>query len=114
MSTTEPTSWPAESVQAEELIAFVSARIEALGSDPGAAENLAAGTSDLLEAYNEILPRLAGLGPDYATGVVDGLGNALRYLATAWHHHPDYRLYFAPQTPATPAAWSAGALQGER
>uniref|UniRef100_UPI003F49132B hypothetical protein n=1 Tax=Streptomyces sp. CA-136453 TaxID=3240050 RepID=UPI003F49132B len=98
-------SWPSERVQAHELIAFVSDRLQTLGPDYGAAENLAAGAADLLAAYAEIFPRLDNLPPDWATGVADGLGQALRYLASAWHHHPDYRPYFAPQAPATAETW---------
>ncbi|MER5891203.1 hypothetical protein ABT160_45975 [Streptomyces sp. NPDC001941] len=85
----------------------------ALGPDFGAAENLAAGALGLAAAYAEILPHMDGRGPDWATGVADGLGNGLRYLAASWDH-PDYRLYFAPQTPATPAAWAPAAATEAR
>lgn len=91
----------------EELIAFVSNRLERLGPDYGPAENLAAGVSDLMATYAEILPRLDDEEPSYAVGVADGLGQALRYIASAWHHHPDYKPYFAPQAPATVSEWPA-------
>ena len=63
------------------------------------------------EHYAELF-LIAGLLDDPA--LLFDAWNALRYLATAWHHHPDYRLYFEPQTPATPAAWSAGAVLEEQ
>lgn len=62
---------------------------------------------DLVVAYDEILPHLDGKGPDWATGVADGLGEALRHIAAAWYHHPDYEAEFAVRAPALPEAWRA-------
>ncbi|AWI32718.1 hypothetical protein DDW44_30870 [Streptomyces tirandamycinicus] len=77
-----------------------------MGPEYGKAENLATGVMDLLGAYDEILPNLKAAGPDYASGVADGLGQALRYIAAAWHHHPDYKAAFAVQTPAKTESWT--------
>ncbi|MEU7028860.1 hypothetical protein AB0A60_19490 [Streptomyces sp. NPDC046275] len=98
--------WPTDRQQAEELIGFISDRLEVIEAR-GSAENLVAGATDLLTNYAEILPHLDNAVPDYSSGVADGLGQALRYLACAWHHHPDFKPYFAPQTPATAEAWTA-------
>ncbi|MGG8410312.1 hypothetical protein ACM614_29020 [Streptomyces sp. 12297] len=88
----------------ERLVRFVSDRVGELLLH-GAAEQLAAGTMALLVSYSEILPHLKDKGPDYATGVADGLGQALRYIAGTWHQHPDYEVAFAVQAPATTEEW---------
>ncbi|MFF0754366.1 hypothetical protein [Streptomyces sp. NPDC004267] len=87
------------------LTQFVSARVQELGPDYGATHNLAAGTMALLVTYAEILPYLTDKAPDYAVGVADGLGQALRYIASGWHQHPDYETAFAVQAPATTDEW---------
>ncbi|MFJ4342604.1 hypothetical protein [Streptomyces sp. NPDC088915] len=89
----------------QRLALFVSARVQELGPDYGAAHNLAVGTMALLVSFTEILPHLTDKGPDYAIGVADGLGQALRYIAGAWHQHPDYEEAFAVQDPATTETW---------
>ncbi|MFJ5143021.1 hypothetical protein [Streptomyces sp. NPDC088707] len=88
----------------ERLVRFVSDRVGELVMH-GAAEQLAAGTMALLVSYSEILPHLKDKGPDYATGVADGLGQAVRYIAGTWHQHPDYEQAFAVQAPATTDEW---------
>ncbi|WP_405444629.1 hypothetical protein [Streptomyces erythrochromogenes] len=90
----------------ERLIRFVSERVASLVLH-GAAETLATGVMDLVVTYDSVLPHLQDKEPDYATGVADGLGQALRHIAAAWSHHPDYEAAFAVQTPATAAAWTA-------
>ncbi|MFJ8301270.1 hypothetical protein ACIQ9R_35965 [Streptomyces sp. NPDC094447] len=96
---------PAERQQNEELIRFVTARVAEAGTGP--ALPLAAGVSGLLTTYAHILPFLDDMGPEYSTGVADGLGQALRYIAAVWDYHPDYQTYFAPQAPATISEWPA-------
>jgi len=90
----------------ERLIQFVSARIQELGPDFGSARSLAAGTMALLVSYAEILPNLKDQGPEYGTGVADGLGQALRYVAGGWQDHPDFETEFAVQTPAKAEDWT--------
>ncbi|MFE1384224.1 hypothetical protein ACFW6S_35295 [Streptomyces sp. NPDC058740] len=97
---------PVARLQAEELITFVPDRLLVAGTR-GPGENLAAGDADLLSTYAEILPRLDDAGPYCDAGVADGLGQALRYVARAWHHHPDFQTCFASQAPATSEAWRA-------
>ncbi|MER6230975.1 hypothetical protein ACFUC2_04760 [[Kitasatospora] papulosa] len=90
----------------ERLIQFVSARIQELGPDFGPVRSLAAGTMALLVSYAEILPHLKDQGPAYETGVADGLGQALRYVAGGWQDHPNFETEFAVQTPAKAEDWT--------
>ncbi|MEU9699564.1 hypothetical protein [Streptomyces sp. NPDC047981] len=106
MIVSDRNSQPSERKQNEELVAFVTGRLMHLGMG-GPSEDLAHGVGDLLTTYRRILPHLDGAAPDYATGVADGLGQALRYIAAGYRHHPDYKPYFAPQAPATVAEWPA-------
>ncbi|MEV5194762.1 hypothetical protein AB0K86_19935 [Streptomyces clavifer] len=100
---------PAKAIQPndeERLIQFVSDRVKELGPDFGAAREIAGGTMAPLVSYAEIQPQLKGLGPDYSTGVADGLGQALRYIAGAWQDHPNFETEFAVQTPAKAEDWT--------
>ncbi|WP_327241489.1 hypothetical protein [Streptomyces sp. NBC_01320] len=94
-----------ERVTNEQLLAFITGQLDALGPRSAATENLVLGVRRLMALWEEILPHLEDAGPDYATGVADGLGQGLRHIATAWDHHPDYQSRFHPQAPALASEW---------
>ncbi|WP_338675866.1 hypothetical protein V1460_25065 [Streptomyces sp. SCSIO 30461] len=88
----------------EALVAFVTARMHEAGQDGPVTD----GVLTLLAAYDELHPVTAPWRRhDWQIGVIDGLGQALRHIATGWDQHPDYRYDFAPDELATRAsAWT--------
>ncbi|MFV5997639.1 hypothetical protein ACNPQM_35920 [Streptomyces sp. NPDC056231] len=90
----------------EQLLAFMKGQLIALGPHSATTENLVLGVWRLMAVWEETLPHIEDAGPDYATGVADGLGQGLRHIAAVWGHHPNYQPHFAPQTPAVAEAWS--------
>ncbi|MER7765194.1 hypothetical protein [Streptomyces sp. NPDC097619] len=87
----------------ERLVRFITDRIATLGVH-GPTEPLATGVMGLVTAYSTLQEAARGQAPDYATGVVDGLGQALRYIAGGFPPSQDND--FPVDTAALPEAWT--------